>query len=148
VKEMSENEQKFRATLSQLNVYEQQAQVLEERMMLLNQMLEEMRRAVVALDEVKKMELGHEVLVSLGAGAFLKVKVAEKEKVIFQIGAGVVAEKNIDDVKAKLDERREEIQREMQATAQQLDATVRRARELNRQLQELAAKISEEKGLK
>ncbi len=145
---MSENEQKFRATLSQLNVYEQQAQVLEERMMLLNQMLEEMRRAVVALDEVKKMELGHEVLVSLGAGAFLKVKVAEKEKVIFQIGAGVVAEKNIDDVKAKLDERREEIQREMQATAQQLDATVRRARELNRQLQELAAKISEEKGLK
>ncbi|MBS7248612.1 MAG: prefoldin subunit alpha [Candidatus Jordarchaeales archaeon] len=145
---MSENEQRFRATLSQLNVYEQQAQILEERLALLNQMIEETRRATIALDEIKSMDLEHEVLVSLGAGAFLKVKVAEKEKVIFQIGAGVVVEKSIDDVRAKLSERQGELQKELQATAQQLDAVVRRARELNRQLQELAVKVSEERGLK
>ncbi|MBS7287930.1 MAG: prefoldin subunit alpha [Candidatus Freyarchaeota archaeon] len=145
---MSENEQRFRATLSQLNIYEQQAQVLEDRLALLNQMLEETRRATLALEEIKSMDPEHEVLISLGAGAFLKVKVAERERVIFQIGAGVVMEKSVDDVKAKLSERQGELQRELQATAQQLDATVRRARELNRQLQELAAKISEEKGLK
>lgn len=145
---MSENEQRFRATLSQLNIYEQQAQMLEDRLVLLNQMLEETRRATLALEEIKNMNPDHEVLISLGAGAFLKVKVAEREKAIFQIGAGVVMEKSIDDVKAKLSERQGELQRELQATAQQLDATVRRARELNRQLQELAAKISEERGLR
>lgn len=144
---MSEDEQKFREILSQLNLYEQQAQILEDRLMLLNQMLEEARRTTTALDEVKNMSPDHEVLVSLGAGTFLKVKVAEREKVIFQIGAGIVVEKNIDDVKARLSERQGELERELQNTAQQLDATVRRARELNRQLQELAAKISKEKGL-
>jgi len=148
VKKMSENEQKFRLALSQLNAYEQQAQVLEGRIEAINQMMEEIARASAALDELKNMVPDQEILVSLGAGTFLKARVAERERVVFQVGAGVVIEKSVDEVKAKLSERQGELQKSLQTTAQQLDAIVRRARELNRQVQDLAAKISEERGLR
>jgi len=138
---MSEDERNLEKILVELNAYEQQAQILQRRIDLINSSLQEIALTSESLDELKNVEEDNEVLMPLGSGVYVKAKIVERKKVIFSIGADIVADKDITAAQLSLDQRSSALQNALQSTGQQLQQMAGRMNELNRQAQALAGKV-------
>jgi len=66
-------------------------------------------RALVAVDALDKAEVGQEMLVPIGSGSFVHGKLASKEKVVLNVGAGVSIEKTASEAKGILLIRKAEV---------------------------------------
>ena len=66
-------------------------------------------RALGAVDELDKAEVGQEILVPIGSGSFIHGKLASKEKVVLNVGAGVSIEKTASEAKEILLIRKAEV---------------------------------------
>jgi prefoldin alpha subunit len=138
---MSEDERNLEKILVELNAYEQQAQVLQRRIDLINSSLQEIALTSESLDELKNVEDDNEVLMPLGSGVYVKAKIVERKKVIFSLGADIVADKDITAAQLSLDQRSSALQNALQSTAQQLQQMANRMNELNSTAQALASKV-------
>ena len=138
---MSEDERNLEKILVELNTYEQQAQILQRRMDLINSSLQEITLTSESLDELKNVEEDNEVLMPLGSGIYVKARIIERKKVIFSLGADVVADKDITGAQLSLDQRSMALQSALQNTGQQLQQLANRMNELNSTAQALASKI-------
>lgn len=138
---MSEDERNLEKILVELNVYEQQAQILQRRIDLINASLQEIALTSESLDELKNIEEQNEVLMPLGSGIYVKARIIERKKVIFSLGADIVADKDITGAQLSLDQRSLALQNALQSTGQQLQQMANKMNELNRTAQTLASKI-------
>nr|MDO8080763.1 prefoldin subunit alpha [Candidatus Freyarchaeota archaeon] len=138
---MSEDERNLEKILVELNAYEQQAQILQRRIDLINTSLQEIALTSESLDELKNIEEENEVLMPLGSGIYVKARIIERKKVIFSLGADIVADKDITGAQLSLDQRSMALQNALQSTGQQLQQMANRMNELNRTAQALASKI-------
>jgi prefoldin alpha subunit len=138
---MSEDERNLEKILVELNAYEQQAQILQRRIDLINSSLQEIALTSESLDELKNIEEDNEVLMPLGSGIYVKARIVEKKKVIFSLGADIVADKDITGAQLSLDQRSMALQNALQSTGQQLQQMASRMNELNRTAQTLAGKV-------
>ena len=66
-------------------------------------------RALGAVEELDKAEVGQEILVPIGSGSFIHGKLASKEKVILNVGSGVSIEKTATEAKEILSIRKAEV---------------------------------------
>ena len=66
-------------------------------------------RALLAVDALDKAEVGQEILVPIGSGSFIHGKLASKEKVVLNVGAGVSIEKTAAEAKEILSIRKAEV---------------------------------------
>jgi prefoldin alpha subunit len=138
---MSEDERNLEKILVELNAYEQQAQILQRRIDLINASLQEIALTSESLDELKNIEEENEVLMPLGSGIYVKARIIERKKVIFSLGADIVADKDITGAQLSLDQRSMTLQKALQSTGQQLQQIANKMNELNRTAQALASKI-------
>jgi prefoldin alpha subunit len=70
---------------------------------------EGLERAMGAVDALDKAEIGQEILVPIGSGSFIHGKLASKEKVVLNVGAGVSIEKTAAEAKEALKIRKAEV---------------------------------------
>ncbi|WXG40586.1 MAG: prefoldin subunit alpha [Candidatus Freyarchaeum deiterrae] len=138
---MSEDERNLEKILVELNTYEQQAQILQRRIDLINSSLQEIALTSESLEELKNIEEDNEVLMPLGSGIYVKARVVERKKVIFSLGADIVADRDITGAQLSLDQRSMALQNALQNTGQQLQQMAGRMNELNRTAQALANKV-------
>ncbi len=138
---MSEDERNLEKILVELNTYEQQAQILQRRIDLINSSLQEIALTSESLEELKNVEDDNEVLMPLGSGIYVKARIVERKKVIFSLGADIVADRDITGAQLSLDQRSMALQNALQSTGQQLQQMANRMNELNRTAQTLAGKM-------
>src|SRR5205823_6422396 len=87
----------MRQSLMDIRFLESSARVLQSRLDIVTAALSETLTALSTLEGTKGKPGETETLVPIGSGSFVKARLADAEKVIIGVGAGVCIEKPIED---------------------------------------------------
>jgi prefoldin alpha subunit len=89
--------------------YQAQADALVRQVSLTQLTMEGLDRAIRAINALEGAAEGQDMMVPIGSGSFVHAKLAFKENVIINVGAGVSIEKSTADAKQMLVARRAEV---------------------------------------
>ena len=112
-------EQELRKLSAELQLLEQTAQSLQQRINMMNAALTDLTYANMTLDGIKKEKNNAKLLVPIGGSSYIKVKLANVDTVIVGMGAGVSIEKTLPEAKTIVNERLTELQKTMNSASQQ-----------------------------
>ena len=96
-------------------------------------------------ESIEKEKNNAELLVPIGGSSYVKAKLANKEKVIVGMGAGVSVEKTLPEAKQIVKERLEELEKTMNSAQQQFAQVAQRISTGRNQLQNLLARVRQGK---
>jgi prefoldin alpha subunit len=112
-------EEELRKLSMEMQYLEQTADALQQRISMVNAAVTELTYANMTLDGIEKEKENSELLVPIGGSAYVKVKLADSNKVIVGMGAGVSIEKTLPEAKTTLKERLDELEKTMNAAQRQ-----------------------------
>ena len=115
------SEQQVRQLLSDIRLLESSARVLQSRLDIVSAALSETLSAVQTLEGTRQASDGTDSLIPIGSGSFVKAKLAEPQKAIIGIGAGVCIEKTTEDSIKELRVRGSELERARGTITNQLE---------------------------
>lgn len=124
---------------AQMDYLERAAETLQQRMSMINAAMSSMTFANRALDGIEKEKENAEMLIPIGSGSYIKMKLADPEKVIVGLGAGVSVERTLQETKTIYKERLEQMQKAMSVTQQQFTQVAERINQGRSRLQSLLA---------
>ena len=102
-------EEEIRRLVATYQQYQAQAEALARQISLTQLTLEGLDRAMNAVEAMDTAEVGQEMLVPIGSGSFIHAKLASKEKIVLNVGAGVSIEKTAAEAKEILAIRKAEV---------------------------------------
>ncbi len=102
-------EEEIRRLLAAYQQYQAQADALMRQISLTQLTTEGLDRALGAVEALEKAEVGQEILVPIGSGSFVHGKLASKEQVVLNVGAGVSIEKTATEAREILKVRKTEV---------------------------------------
>jgi prefoldin alpha subunit len=114
------DEEEIRKLSMQLRYFEQTAENLQQRLGMLNAALTDLSYAKATLESVEQEKENAEMLVPVGGSTYINVKLANANKVIIGLGAGVSVEKTLPEAKAIVIQRIEELQKTQVSAQEQL----------------------------
>lgn len=140
---MSEDElrkelQQISGTLQQFDDYSKQLQMQLET--LRNYFLD-LERSRATLENLKNEKNLEETLFQLGSGVMVKAKPIEPEKVFYNVGAGVVVTKTVDEAIEDIQKRITEVDNESQGLSSQLNQIANQMGSLERRGQEILQQL-------
>lgn len=108
---------------------------------MLNSAKTDLTYANMTLDGVEKEKENTALLVPIGGSSYVKVKLANPDKVVVGLGSGVSAEKTLPEAKALLKERLGALEKSMQAAQQQFTQVAERIKVDRNRLESLLAAV-------
>jgi prefoldin alpha subunit len=102
-------EEEVRRLVSAYQQYQAQAEAIVRQISMTQLTAEGLDRALGAVEAMEKAEEGQDMLVPIGSGSFVHAKLASRENVVLNIGAGVSIEKTVADAKETLKVRKAEV---------------------------------------
>jgi prefoldin alpha subunit len=133
------DEEELRKLSVEMRYLEQTAESLQQRLSMINAALTDLTYANETLEGIEKEKENAELLIPIGGSAYMKVKLADTDKVIISLGAGVSTEKTVAEAKATIKERTEELEKTMQSGQQQFQQIAERIGSGRNRLQGLLA---------
>jgi prefoldin alpha subunit len=124
--------------------YEAQAQQIQMQMDILNQTIAATQITGETIESLKEMQEGQEILLPLGNLAFIKAKLMDSSKVMVNVGASVVVEKEIDAAKERLDQRLEDLSKSQMQLRQGLQQIMQRIEQIRNEVERLAQKMQQQ----
>jgi len=88
----------------QLNQLEMQSQYIQAAIMDYN-------KARLTIEQLNKLEKETEMIIPIGGGTFINTTAKKQEKILVDIGAGIVTEKTYEEAIKKVDERIQNIEK-------------------------------------
>ncbi len=127
---------------------------------LLNQRLEEIKQHATiiqhkllefetsknALIELKDVKADSEMLIPLGSGLFTHGKSGSQEKILVDLGAGIIAKKSLEDASGFIDKKKKEVEDAVQVLQMEANAITAKLNEIVPELQKAAQDQEMEKG--
>jgi len=138
-------EEELRKLSVEMRFLEQTAETLQQRLSMLNAAITDLSYATMTLDGVEKEKENSDLLVPIGGGSYVKMRLASSDTVVVGIGAGVSVEKPLSEGKAMLKERLEELEKSMVAAQQQFGQIADRINSGRNRLETLLSSVREEK---
>ena len=132
-------EEELRKLSIEMRYLEQTAQTLQQRISMVNAALTDINYANMTLDGIEKEKENSELLVPIGGSSYVKVKLADPNKVIIGMGAGVSIEKTLPEAKTTLKERLDELEKTLQSAQQQFSQVAARINSGRSRLENLLA---------
>jgi prefoldin alpha subunit len=105
---------------------EQTAEALQQRISMVNAAITDLTYANATLDGIEKEKENAEMLVPIGGSSYVKVKLADSNKIIVGMGAGVSVEKTLTEAKVTLKERLDDLEKTMNSAQQQFSQIAER----------------------
>ena len=130
------NEREIQERVIQMRYLEGQANTIQQQMMIAENALISVDTAITSLKEMQNSKAS-EALTPLGAGVFAYTALKTTEKVLIDIGSGIVAEKSVADSLTILEERRENAISTAKAFADMLENIKSKYQEAGMRVQEL-----------
>ncbi|MGD0406932.1 MAG: prefoldin subunit alpha [Candidatus Bathyarchaeia archaeon] len=143
--ERGKTEEELRRLSLEMRYLEQTAETLQQRISMVNAAITDLAYANMTLDGIEKEKENAELLVPIGGSAYVKVKLADSNKVIVGMGAGVSVEKTLQEAKTTLKERLDELEKTMNSAQQQFTQVVERINTGRNRLETLLATAREGK---
>ncbi len=119
-------EEELRKLSVEMRYLEQTAEVLQQRISMVNAGLTDLTYANATLDGIEKEKENVEMLVPIGGSSYVKVKLANPDKIIVGMGSGVSIEKTLAEAKAELKERLDELEKTLNSAQQQFSQVAER----------------------
>jgi len=141
----SKNEEEVRKLSMEIRYYEQTAEVLQQRVGMLTAAIADLSYASTTLENVEKEKENAEMLVPIGGGNYISVKLANTDKVVVGMGSGVSMEKTLPEAKAVVKQRMEELQKTHASAEQQFDQISERINQDRNRLETLVTGLREGK---
>ena len=138
-------EEELRKLSVEMRFLEQTAETLQQRLSMLNAAITDLSYANMTLEGVEKEKENSDLLVPIGGGSYVKMKLANSDKVVVGIGAGVSVEKQLPEAKAMLKERLDELEKSMVSAQQQFAQIADRINSGRSRLETLLSSVREEK---
>ncbi len=132
-------EEELRRLSMEMRYLEQTAEALQQRITMVNAALTDLTYANATLDGIEKEKENAEMLVPIGGSSYVKVKLADPNKVIVGMGAGVSIEKTLAEAKVTLKERLDELEKTMNSAQQQFSQVAERINSGRGRLESLLA---------
>ncbi|MHA1440962.1 MAG: prefoldin subunit alpha [Candidatus Heimdallarchaeota archaeon] len=133
--------QEYQRVTQTLQYFENYSKEIQNQVEVLNNYLLDVQRSKATLSNVKIEENMDETLISLGSGVMMKAKPLESDKVYYNVGAGVIVTKKIDEAIDDLDSRVEEIQTKMAGLKDQLQQVYQQMQQLEQQGQAIVMQL-------
>jgi prefoldin alpha subunit len=141
----SNQEEELRRLSVEMRYLEQTAETLQQRISMINAALTDLTYANATLDGIEQEKENAEMLVPIGGSSYVKVKLANPDKIIIGLGAGVSVEKSLADAKVTLKERLDELEKTMNAAQSQFSQVAERINSGRGRLESLLATVREGK---
>jgi prefoldin alpha subunit len=127
----------IRQLATEIRILEGSVGALQSRLDIIRAAVSEVTLAHNTLEGLKKLEDGESTLVPVGAGSYIRMKIADSKKLVMGIGASAAVEKDVDSSVEELKGRLQELDKARTAVQQQLDQTVARYQQDRDALEEL-----------
>ncbi len=105
------DEESIRTKYMESQILEQQIKQINQQLINLNNQLVELQRISEVLDTLSKTKENSELLVAIGGGMFSKAELKDSNKVLVNVGADVILEKDIPSSKEIVLHQMEEIKK-------------------------------------
>jgi len=105
----SVGEEEIRRLVSAYQQYQNQADAIVRQISLTQLTAEGLERASKAVEAMSTAAEGQEMLVPIGSGSFIYAKLASKDKIVLNVGAGVSIEKTAAEAEETLKARQAEV---------------------------------------
>ena len=140
---VSKEEEELRKLSVEMRFLEQTAESLQQRISMVNAAITDLAYANMTLDGIEKEKADAELLVPIGGGSYIKVKLAETDKVVVGMGAGVSIEKTLPEAKEIVKERLGELEKTMMSAQQQFAQVAQRINVGRNRMESLLATVRE-----
>jgi len=138
-------EEELRKLSVEMRLLEQTAETYQSRINMLSAAITDLAYANMTLEGVEKERENAELLVPIGGSSYVRVKLANPDKVVVGMGAGVSIEKTLPEAKSTLKERLDELEKSMRSAQQQFAQIAERINTGRNRLEKLLATLREEK---
>jgi prefoldin alpha subunit len=141
----SKEEEELRKLSVELRFFEQTAETLQSRINMMNAAMTDLTYANMTLDGIEKEKENAELLVPIGGSSYVKVKLANPDKVVVGMGADISVEKTLQEAKSILKERLGDLEKTMVSAQQQFAQVADRINTGRNRLESLLATVREGK---
>jgi prefoldin alpha subunit len=141
----SKDEEELRKLSVELRFLEQTAETLQSRTNMLSAAMTDLTYANMTLEGMEKEKEDAELLVPIGGSSYIRVKLADPDKVIVGLGAGVSVEKTLPEAKLMFKERLDELEKSMRSAQQQFAQVAERINTDRNRLEKLLSTLRQEK---
>jgi len=138
-------EEELRRLSVEMRFLEQTAETLQQRIGMINAALTDMTYANATLEGIEQQKENVEMLVPIGGSSYVKVKLADPDKVIIGLGAGVSVEKTLGDAKVDLKQRLDELEKTMNSAQTQFTQVAERINSSRARMESLLASVRQGK---
>ena len=97
--------------IAQIEQYKEQINSLEIQSSFIQSTIVDYSKAKMTLEKLGKIDKNSDILIPVGGSTYVNATAADTSKVLFDIGGGIVTEKNFEDAIKKIDERVEDLQK-------------------------------------
>ena len=119
-------EEIVRQLATEIRILEGSVTTLQSRLEVVRSAINEVALAHATLEGLTKMQDGDDTMVPVGAGSYIRMKLADSKKLVMGIGAGAAMEKDVMSSIEELKGRVQELDKARNSIQQQLDQTVAR----------------------
>lgn len=135
-----EDQQKLEELVSQLNMYKQQSEMLQQQVEAVQASIAEVKILENTLDDIKDKDT-IETLVPVGAGSFMNAEIKNQDKIIMSVGAGVAIAKNFEEAKKTTAEQKKELENSLDKLFENLQKITDIVAQLSPQAEQLMQKV-------
>ena len=134
-------DEELRKLSMEIRYYEQTAEALQQRLSMMNAAMTDLSYANMTLESIEKEKENAELLVPIGGSSYVKAKLANSDKIIVGLGAGVSVEKTLPEAKSMVKERLDELEKTRVAGQQQLSQVAERINQGRGRMETLLAEL-------
>ncbi len=141
---MTEVERAIQERLVFLEELRKEAEGIQARIIEIQMMKDELSRTIESLEFFEKSEGDVEALLNLGGGVFAYVDVKNSRKMLVDVGAGVVVEKEVKEAIETLTKKRQNVEETEKKLKELLEQIAGQMEKIQKEISELAKSAKQE----
>jgi prefoldin alpha subunit len=136
-------EEEITRNLSLIEYYKEQLNSVDIQTQYMQAALTDYHKARLTIEQLHNADENSDILIPVGGGAFINGSIKNVSNVLVDIGAGLVAEKTIDDALKKIDERIKSLQENQERLLSMAQKLQEDGTELSKKTQKLMEETRE-----
>lgn len=137
--EQEEGKENIQQIVTELRQSQQEVENLQSQVEILSSSLEEVEVSIETVEGIEDFESGQEILVPIGSGSYVPAEIKDPERILSELGADLVAEKNPEEVKKLLEKRKSDFEDSLEQTRERMEELREKIEELRPKAQRLMA---------
>ena len=135
------DEKELRTKYIEFQMMDQQMRQIQQQVQKLDTQLIEVMNLTESLEDFKKSKAGDELLAPFANGMFVRTNLQEENKLLLNVGAGIVDEKDIEGAKKLIETQLLDISKYREDLVAQLNNMTEKFQELSKELESMQKNV-------